>query len=284
MRKINLYLEDLPGEIWKDIPGYEGLYKISSEGRLMSLERKFIRNNNKNAITLPDKLLKISTDHKGYKKISITDINRKRKTYRVHQLVAMTFYGHKISGYEMVINHKDSNPSNNNVNNLEVVTVRENIVHFYKNIKCIGKMTGINYNKIEKIYYAVIGHKGRYYNLGQYKNINTASEIYQIAVLNLAKITTPCEFRELCLFKLYKSKFSQTTELKSKIFNFKSINHNYNFEIYHNNISEIELNDFLIQFLTQTKLYKAILFCNFIHYKRPNYFAITKNQYEKYGW
>ena len=35
----NLSLEDMEGEIWKDIEGYEGLYQVSNMGRIKSLEK-----------------------------------------------------------------------------------------------------------------------------------------------------------------------------------------------------------------------------------------------------
>ena len=56
----------------------------------------------------------------GYLRVEIQG-----KHYLVHRLVAMAFLGIKSNGYE--VNHKDQNPENNDIDNLEWVTHKENI-------------------------------------------------------------------------------------------------------------------------------------------------------------
>lgn len=89
-------------EIWKDIIGYKGLYKVSSHGRIC---------NNK-------KIIKPWTQH-GYKIVGLWK-NKKCKKYRVHRLVAMAFIPNP-NNYPQ-INHKDEDKSNNCVCNLEWCT------------------------------------------------------------------------------------------------------------------------------------------------------------------
>ena len=95
-------------EIWRDVVGYEGLYKVSTEGNIKSIRR--------------NKLLSLETNKAGYKKISL--YNKTRKCYSVHRLVAETF----IPNPENLpcVNHKDENKSNNCVDNLEWCTVEYN--------------------------------------------------------------------------------------------------------------------------------------------------------------
>ena len=69
-------------EIWKDIPGYEGLYQVSNFGRVKSFKNK------------TEKILKLSICSHGYYVITI----RTYKKIRVHQLVAMAFLNHKPNG------------------------------------------------------------------------------------------------------------------------------------------------------------------------------------------
>lgn len=110
-------------EVWKDIKGYEGLYQISNLGRVKSLPRQYKKRFlNKEIIKVPTKL------PKGYLKVGLSK-NGKVKYYFIHRLVAEMFIN-KVDGKECV-NHKDCNPSNNRVDNLEWCSYIEN--NNYKN-------------------------------------------------------------------------------------------------------------------------------------------------------
>ena len=100
------------GEIWKDIPDYEGKYQASNFGRIKSL--KFGK----------EKILKLRKNNRGYLNVSLS-INCIVKTYRVHRLVWSAFHGEIPEGYE--INHIDEDKTNNRLDNLELVTRKENI-------------------------------------------------------------------------------------------------------------------------------------------------------------
>ena len=95
-------------EVWKDIKGYEGLYKISNYGNIKSIHCRFgMRKQPKNA--------KIGIN-KGYKRYGLSKDGKEIKFY-VHRLVAEAFIPNP-NGYPC-INHKDENKFNNNVENLE---------------------------------------------------------------------------------------------------------------------------------------------------------------------
>ena len=98
-------------EIWKDIAGYEGLYQVSNLGRVRSVKHGKIR------------LLKLGTDGHGYFQIKFSR-GGKMKEFPVHRLVAEAFIPNP-SNFP-VVNHKDENPANNTVNNLEWCTVKYN--------------------------------------------------------------------------------------------------------------------------------------------------------------
>lgn len=113
-------------EIWKDIPNYEGLYQISSYGRVKSFYKK-------------ERILKPSIQHFKYKsknykreKIELSK-NNIRKSFKIHRLVAQTFIPNPDNKPQ--VNHIDGNPLNNNVNNLEWCTNQENIIHSYKYLR-----------------------------------------------------------------------------------------------------------------------------------------------------
>lgn len=107
-------------EEWKDIKGFEGLYQISSFGRVKSLARIIKRNYNN--YTVKEKILKLG-ESKGYKQVCLC---KDKRIYwkQVHRLVAEAFINNP-NNYPC-INHKDENPSNNSVTNLEWCTYSYN--------------------------------------------------------------------------------------------------------------------------------------------------------------
>jgi hypothetical protein len=97
-------------EIWKDIKGYEGLYKISNKGNVMSLRKTNGESNG---------MRKLSYSHKGYL-IIVLSKEGKPKTHRVHRLVATAFIPNPYNLPE--VNHIDENKTNNSAENLEWCT------------------------------------------------------------------------------------------------------------------------------------------------------------------
>lgn len=108
--------------IWKDIPGYEGVYVVSNTGQVKSLART--RLSKKGGICpVPERILTQKTDKDGYKDVALTR-NARTHYFRVHRLVAMAFIPNP-HNYP-VINHKDENPANNHVSNLEWCSISYN--------------------------------------------------------------------------------------------------------------------------------------------------------------
>jgi hypothetical protein len=116
-------------EIWKDIPNYEGLYQVSNLGRVKSLKRKVnspLRNNI--SVVRRERILKQTITLQGYNTCSLRKDNEP-KLFFTHRLVALSFLSN-VNHYP-IINHIDSNPLNNNVDNLEWCTQSHNIKHAY---------------------------------------------------------------------------------------------------------------------------------------------------------
>ncbi len=98
-------------EVWKDIPGYEGLYQVSNIGRIKSLRK--------------DRILKLIIARNGYCRIQLCNNGLKEKL--VHRLVYEAFIGSIPE--KMCINHKDEDKTNNSLSNLELVTHAQNNVY-----------------------------------------------------------------------------------------------------------------------------------------------------------
>lgn len=112
-------------EIWKDIPGYEGLYQVSNLGRVKSLER--YKDNNGGLVKMPEKIMQGGIRN-GYVLVSLTK-DGKRKSFSAHRLVAQAFIQNPED--KPTVNHINGNKRDNRVDNLEWNTDLENIRHAF---------------------------------------------------------------------------------------------------------------------------------------------------------
>lgn len=112
-------------EVWKDIEGYEGLYQVSSCGRVKSLPKG-------DGNGYRERLLKfdvLKRNHTCYHRVTLSK-NGKTERFQVHRLVAKAFIPNPEN--KPHINHKDFNGTNNCVENLEWVTHSENMIYSQK--------------------------------------------------------------------------------------------------------------------------------------------------------
>ncbi len=110
---------------WKDVKGYEGLYKISNTGILKSLDRQ-VEGKLGSTRTIFGKEISATDDGKGYLKIALYK-DGIRKLCKIHKLVAEHFVPNPENKYE--VNHKDGIKTNNDYTNLEWATTQENCIH-----------------------------------------------------------------------------------------------------------------------------------------------------------
>lgn len=107
-------------EEWKTIPDYND-YQVSNLGRVKSLKNK------KERILIPQDC----NSYDKHQKVTLSK-NGKSKKFFVHRLVMITF--NPVDNMnKLQVNHKDGNPLNNRLDNLEWVTETQNFEH-YKNI------------------------------------------------------------------------------------------------------------------------------------------------------
>ena len=107
-------------EEWKDIPGFEGKYQISSLGRVRTLNYKR---------TKQIRIMNGVTDVRGYKCIAFREggAGSKQKHFMIHRLVADSFIPNPEN--KPFVNHKDGDRCNNSADNLEWCTRAENEKH-----------------------------------------------------------------------------------------------------------------------------------------------------------
>lgn len=109
-------------KIWKDIKGFDGKYKISNFGEVMSIDY---------GKTKKSKLLTPKQHHTGYLLVRLCyGDGRMPKNRTIHSLVAEAFIPNPEN--KRCVNHKDGNKTNNNVTNLEWNTHKENCQHAIK--------------------------------------------------------------------------------------------------------------------------------------------------------
>lgn len=144
-------------EEWRDIIGYEGLYQVSSLGRVKSLRKNII--------------MKFIT-RSGYYNLVLRK-NGQRKSKQVHRLVAEAFIPNPDN--LPIVNHIDYNRKNNKVENLEWCTQKQNVLWSVCNMKKRRESktnSGEQYICLRKNNFYELTINKKYY--GRYKNIDEA--------------------------------------------------------------------------------------------------------------
>ena len=119
-------------EEWRDIKGYKGLYQISNIGNVKSLNYNH---------TGKEGIMKPQDNGDGYLFVQLCK-DGKVKNCRINRLVAQAFIPNPDSLPE--VNHKDENPKNNNVENLEWCSRQYNVDYsLSKAVIGIGKVSGL---------------------------------------------------------------------------------------------------------------------------------------------
>jgi len=156
-------------EIWEDIKNFEGYYQVSNLGKVKSLKRGRM---------LKDRIL--NPNNRDYLAVCLYK-NKNKKRITIHCLVWDVFGNQKRDCRELDVDHIDNNRFNNRIDNLQLLTHRDNCTKGKLLTKKTSKYTGVCWYKSLKKWMAGISCKGYKYNLGYFNTEYEAHLIYEKA-------------------------------------------------------------------------------------------------------
>ena len=169
-------------EIWKDIKGFEGLYKVSNLGKVKRIKRKI-----KNQYIFKGEkdinyILKGNKNQKGYLQVKLFK-DDEAKNYLIHRLVAETFIPNP-NNYSQ-INHIDENKQNNCIDNLEWCTCNYNNNYGTKKQRLKLNHNPIIYNYVRK---PVIQYDKDMNKIAEFISIIDANKVTKISFSNISSV------------------------------------------------------------------------------------------------
>lgn len=162
-------------EVYKDIPGYEGLYQVSNYGNVLSLKHRW------GLRETPRKVSDVA-DTRGYRQLNLTKDNKPR-LFKVHQLVAMAFLGHIPNGHKTEVHHIDEDKTNNCVWNLSVLTQENGLSAVRQNKN--HSTDGAHWDKARGKWKTQIRINGVSKYIGRFDTKQEALDAYQKALSEL---------------------------------------------------------------------------------------------------
>lgn len=164
-------------ENWKTIEGYEDLYKISDNGRVKSLERE-VKNGIESVRKVNERILKPGVAGRGYEFVNLCK-EGKRANSPVHILVWEHFGNKPRNGRKLQVDHVDGKSRNNRIENLQLLTNRENVSKGKLINKKTSKYTGVSWEKHTKKWAVRIKINGKQKYIGGFEDEKSAANAYK---------------------------------------------------------------------------------------------------------
>ena len=163
-------------EEWRPIQGYEGMYEVSSFGRVKSLNR-VVKERSGKVKTLKGRLLAFHLTNQGYYALNLCKEGLLEK-FTVHKLVSIAFLKHKPNKFSCVIDHLNSIKTDNFYKNLKETSSRYNSTRYKKSN--FDNSLGVQPRNDK--YFSCISVNGKTINLGTFDTKEEASLYYQNAL------------------------------------------------------------------------------------------------------
>lgn len=160
-------MENSNQEIWRVIKGTDNKYQVSDQGRVMNTNGK---------------VLKQTLSNNGYYVVTLF-LNKQSKSKTVHSLVAETFLNYVPNKGVICVDHINNNPLDNRVENLQLLSYRENCTKDKLKLKGkTSKYVGVSFASKTKKWIASIRFDGAKLGLGSFAAEQTAAKVYQLAL------------------------------------------------------------------------------------------------------
>jgi hypothetical protein len=171
---------------WKAVyyNGLETNVEVTTCGKVRKINKNWLFKNTKNFFIGEIDFSKLKSLPSGYQRIGISIKGLGIKVIQIQQLMAATFLDYKFGNFpNQVVDHIDSNTSNNNINNLRVISHRENMSK--ERTKKSGLPTGVYFYKRDNNYCSKIFINKKNTHLGYFKTVEEASIAYKNKLLTI---------------------------------------------------------------------------------------------------
>ena len=169
-------------EVFRPVKGYLGLYEVSNYGRVKSLARNTYRSDGTLHKRIKESLKGRLISTHGYYHLGLCK-DSKTKTHQIHLLVWDAFGDKQRDGLRLQVDHKDNNKLNNNIDNLQLLTIRQNVSKGWLQHKKTSRYTGVS--RFKDKWQVFIHLNGKNKNLGVFACEITASRAYQKALVKV---------------------------------------------------------------------------------------------------
>lgn len=155
-------------ENWKEIKGYEGLYEVSSEGRIRIMSKTYLSGRGKYVRRVEESIMKPSYSN-GYQQVTLSK-DKLRKSYKVHRLVADAFIPNPDN--LPCIDHINTVRTDNRVDNLRWCSHKDNSNNPITMSKYYGRQTRLGSHPTEETLKKLSeSHKGKHWTTIQGKRV-----------------------------------------------------------------------------------------------------------------
>ena len=154
-------------ENFKAIPEYEN-YEVSDLGNVRNVKT--------------GQILKPQQVPKGYLQVYLNNKDKKRKPFRIHKLVAMAFLGHIPCGMQITVDHVNGCRTDNRLENLEIVSMRENNIRGKARLNNTSQFPGVCWSKHHNNWRSMIMIGNKKKHLGIFTSELEAAQAYQTAL------------------------------------------------------------------------------------------------------